>query len=195
MSSLAAAGQGYAPPPPHTSGPATPAYYAHQHHHHQHPHPHQQHASAGYGDYAVGLGLAPEAGYRYPDGMGRSEDPLGVLAMNGTAAAAAAAAAAVAAAAQTPIDGARRQSVSGPSSGEAGGASAGAAGAAAGGAEEESAKKKAKRRHVGEQFVCRTCGRTDSPEWRKGPQGPKTLCNACGLRWAKLVRKGGEDGE
>lgn len=22
----------------------------------------------------------------------------------------------------------------------------------------------------------------------KGPQGPKTLCNACGLRWAKEVR-------
>ncbi|OXG25365.1 cutinase palindrome-binding protein [Cryptococcus neoformans] len=33
--------------------------------------------------------------------------------------------------------------------------------------------------------VCVTCGRTDSPEWRKGPLGPKTLCNACGLRWAK----------
>lgn len=25
--------------------------------------------------------------------------------------------------------------------------------------------------------VCVTCGRTDSPEWRKGPMGPKTLCN------------------
>ncbi|KAK7038077.1 hypothetical protein R3P38DRAFT_2904299, partial [Favolaschia claudopus] len=36
-----------------------------------------------------------------------------------------------------------------------------------------------------EQYVCITCGRTDSPEWRKGPTGPKTLCNACGLRWAK----------
>ncbi|ORY34878.1 hypothetical protein BCR39DRAFT_515313 [Naematelia encephala] len=33
--------------------------------------------------------------------------------------------------------------------------------------------------------VCVSCGRTDSPEWRKGPLGPKTLCNACGLRWAK----------
>ena len=27
--------------------------------------------------------------------------------------------------------------------------------------------------------VCVTCGRTDSPEWRKGPLGPKTLCNVC----------------
>jgi hypothetical protein len=35
------------------------------------------------------------------------------------------------------------------------------------------------------QYVCVTCGRTDSPEWRKGPLGAKTLCNACGLRWAK----------
>ncbi len=28
----------------------------------------------------------------------------------------------------------------------------------------------------------------------QGPQGPKTLCNACGLRWAKKARKNG-DGE
>ncbi|KAJ7217166.1 hypothetical protein GGX14DRAFT_602299 [Mycena pura] len=39
-----------------------------------------------------------------------------------------------------------------------------------------------------EQYVCITCGRTDSPEWRKGPLGPKTLCNACGLRWAKQAK-------
>jgi len=37
--------------------------------------------------------------------------------------------------------------------------------------------------------VCTDCGSTESPEWRKGPAGPKTLCNACGLRWAKQVRK------
>ncbi|GAA5947688.1 hypothetical protein JCM3765_001034 [Sporobolomyces pararoseus] len=36
---------------------------------------------------------------------------------------------------------------------------------------------------------CQNCGRTDSPEWRSGPTGPKSLCNACGLRWAK-VQKG-----
>ncbi|EPQ57940.1 hypothetical protein GLOTRDRAFT_71884 [Gloeophyllum trabeum ATCC 11539] len=46
-----------------------------------------------------------------------------------------------------------------------------------------------KKNHLGDQHVCVTCGRTDSPEWRKGPQGPKTLCNACGLRWAKQQRK------
>ncbi|KDQ61132.1 hypothetical protein JAAARDRAFT_32137 [Jaapia argillacea MUCL 33604] len=55
--------------------------------------------------------------------------------------------------------------------------------------EDGSKKKKAKKSHIGEQYVCVTCGRTDSPEWRKGPMGPKTLCNACGLRWAKQQRK------
>jgi len=57
-------------------------------------------------------------------------------------------------------------------------------------AEEGSKKKKLKRVHNHlEQHVCVTCGRTESPEWRKGPSGPKTLCNACGLRWAKQMRK------
>ncbi|KAJ7632975.1 white collar photoreceptors-like protein [Roridomyces roridus] len=48
-------------------------------------------------------------------------------------------------------------------------------------------KKKAQKKGAPttEQYVCVTCGRTESPEWRKGPSGPKTLCNACGLRWAK----------
>ncbi|TRM59280.1 blue light receptor [Schizophyllum amplum] len=55
--------------------------------------------------------------------------------------------------------------------------------------EDGSSKKKRKKSHAGEQYVCITCGRTDSPEWRKGPLGPKTLCNACGLRWAKQQRR------
>ncbi|KAJ6502116.1 white collar 2 type of transcription factor [Mycena sanguinolenta] len=50
-------------------------------------------------------------------------------------------------------------------------------------------KKKTQKKAVpAEQYVCITCGRTDSPEWRKGPLGPKTLCNACGLRWAKQTK-------
>ncbi|CAA7271598.1 unnamed protein product [Cyclocybe aegerita] len=53
---------------------------------------------------------------------------------------------------------------------------------------EGTAKKKMKRAQNAEQYVCVTCGRTDSPEWRKGPLGPKTLCNACGLRWAKQMQ-------
>ncbi|KAJ1925117.1 hypothetical protein IWQ60_004758 [Tieghemiomyces parasiticus] len=39
------------------------------------------------------------------------------------------------------------------------------------------------------EHVCTDCGTVESPEWRKGPQGPKTLCNACGLRWAKKNKK------
>ncbi|KAH0583700.1 Cutinase gene palindrome-binding protein [Termitomyces sp. J132] len=56
--------------------------------------------------------------------------------------------------------------------------------------EDTSRRKKFKKISAGEQYVCITCGRTDSPEWRKGPLGPKTLCNACGLRWAKQTRTG-----
>ncbi|KAI5194546.1 hypothetical protein E4T39_08609 [Aureobasidium subglaciale] len=33
--------------------------------------------------------------------------------------------------------------------------------------------------------LCNDCGSIASTEWRKGPLGAKTLCNACGLRWAK----------
>jgi len=56
--------------------------------------------------------------------------------------------------------------------------------------DEDPAKKKKMQKKVQstEQYVCITCGRTDSPEWRKGPLGPKTLCNACGLRWAKQTK-------
>ncbi|KAF1973613.1 hypothetical protein BU23DRAFT_463948 [Bimuria novae-zelandiae CBS 107.79] len=47
-------------------------------------------------------------------------------------------------------------------------------------------KKKIK---IADEYVCTDCGTLDSPEWRKGPSGPKTLCNACGLRWAKKEKK------
>ncbi|OKL60236.1 hypothetical protein UA08_04808 [Talaromyces atroroseus] len=52
---------------------------------------------------------------------------------------------------------------------------------------EENEKKK--RIKTTEEYVCTDCGTLASPEWRKGPSGPKTLCNACGLRWAKKERK------
>lgn len=48
---------------------------------------------------------------------------------------------------------------------------------------------KRKRVKVADEHVCTDCGTLDSPEWRKGPTGPKTLCNACGLRWAKKEKK------
>ncbi|ROW07750.1 hypothetical protein VMCG_03635 [Cytospora schulzeri] len=49
--------------------------------------------------------------------------------------------------------------------------------------------EKKKKLKVAEEYVCTDCGTLDSPEWRKGPSGPKTLCNACGLRWAKKEKK------
>ncbi|KAL6788396.1 GATA zinc finger domain-containing protein [Trichoderma sp. SZMC 28013] len=36
---------------------------------------------------------------------------------------------------------------------------------------------------------CHSCNRTETPEWRRGPDGVGTLCNACGLQYAKLRRK------
>jgi PAS domain S-box-containing protein len=45
---------------------------------------------------------------------------------------------------------------------------------------EENDKKK--RIKTTEEYVCTDCGTLASPEWRKGPSGPKTLCNACGCK-------------
>jgi PAS domain S-box-containing protein len=75
-------------------------------------------------------------------------------------------------------------------------------------------EKNKKKLKTSEEYVCTDCGKfiesqnqtarnldpvpnsyiiptgtLDSPEWRKGPSGPKTLCNACGLRWAKKEKK------
>ncbi|KAI3651800.1 hypothetical protein MP228_003103 [Amoeboaphelidium protococcarum] len=41
----------------------------------------------------------------------------------------------------------------------------------------------------GEPLKCQSCHATETPEWRKGPLGPRTLCNACGLIYAKLKKK------
>ncbi|CAN0875669.1 GATA transcription factor 1 [Linum grandiflorum] len=30
---------------------------------------------------------------------------------------------------------------------------------------------------------CQHCGSEKTPQWRAGPMGPKTLCNACGVRY------------
>ncbi|SGZ01720.1 BQ5605_C033g11162 [Microbotryum silenes-dioicae] len=37
--------------------------------------------------------------------------------------------------------------------------------------------------------ACESCGTANSPEWRKGPSGNKSLCNACGLRYARQVSR------
>ena len=42
-----------------------------------------------------------------------------------------------------------------------------------------------KHKRVEDTKICTECGTNESPEWRKGPTGAKTLCNACGLRYAK----------
>ena len=48
---------------------------------------------------------------------------------------------------------------------------------------------------------CHNCQAENTPEWRRGPDGARTLCNACGLRdcpsivtklildWAKHSKK------
>jgi len=38
---------------------------------------------------------------------------------------------------------------------------------------------------------CTACGTQTTPVWRAGPAGPKTLCNACGVRYMKVARGGG----
>lgn len=45
---------------------------------------------------------------------------------------------------------------------------------------------KKKKLKIADEYVCTDCGTLDSPEWRKGPNGPKTLCNACGCTWTSL---------
>ncbi|KAI7895736.1 uncharacterized protein EV154DRAFT_494767 [Mucor mucedo] len=39
---------------------------------------------------------------------------------------------------------------------------------------------------------CQSCGTDSSPEWRRGPTGHKTLCNACGLRYSRSVARQGK---
>ncbi|KAN0064419.1 hypothetical protein ACQY0O_002617 [Thecaphora frezii] len=46
--------------------------------------------------------------------------------------------------------------------------------------------KKRSRAHA--SGSCASCNTVDTPEWRRGPDGARTLCNACGLHYAKLVR-------
>ncbi|CAG8726768.1 uncharacterized protein OCT59_014656 [Rhizophagus irregularis] len=35
---------------------------------------------------------------------------------------------------------------------------------------------------------CHSCNVSETPEWRRGPDGARTLCNACGLHFAKMAR-------
>ncbi|EGN95118.1 hypothetical protein SERLA73DRAFT_187434 [Serpula lacrymans var. lacrymans S7.3] len=50
-------------------------------------------------------------------------------------------------------------------------------------------KKQKPEDQVQEGQTCLGCNATSTPEWRRGPMGPRTLCNACGLVYAKLIKK------
>lgn len=47
--------------------------------------------------------------------------------------------------------------------------------------------EKKKKIKLADEYVCTDCGTLDSPEWRKGPSGPKTLCNACGCKFYDTI--------
>jgi len=52
-------------------------------------------------------------------------------------------------------------------------------------------KKKSQKREekFAEPQECLTCHAKSSPEWRRGPFGPRTLCNACGLVYIKIMKR------
>ncbi|TFK27755.1 GATA-domain-containing protein, partial [Coprinopsis marcescibilis] len=41
---------------------------------------------------------------------------------------------------------------------------------------------------------CHSCNIRETPEWRRGPDGARTLCNACGLHYAKMMRRKDKNG-
>ncbi|RUP47430.1 hypothetical protein BC936DRAFT_145745 [Jimgerdemannia flammicorona] len=45
---------------------------------------------------------------------------------------------------------------------------------------------------AGPKKYCESCGTDSSPEWRRGPTGHKTLCNACGLRYSRSIARQGK---
>ncbi len=47
-------------------------------------------------------------------------------------------------------------------------------------------KKAQKNRSRSKTTVCLNCGSMDTPQWRVGPLGPRTLCNACGVRYVSI---------
>ncbi|KAF8003930.1 hypothetical protein HF325_001378 [Metschnikowia pulcherrima] len=53
------------------------------------------------------------------------------------------------------------------------------------------AKKRGRKKK--QDTICSHCQLTQTPEWRRGPDGLRTLCNACGLFYLKLTKKFGFD--
>ncbi|KAJ3474715.1 hypothetical protein NLI96_g12301 [Meripilus lineatus] len=60
---------------------------------------------------------------------------------------------------------------------------------AAGNAPGQPKSKYRKRSRATPPGKCHSCNIRETPEWRRGPDGARTLCNACGLHYAKLMRK------
>ena len=52
---------------------------------------------------------------------------------------------------------------------------------------------KKKKLKVADEYVCTDCGTLDSPEWRRGEKGAKSLCNACGCKNMILLLVGTAD--
>ncbi|CAI2165263.1 3073_t:CDS:10 [Funneliformis geosporum] len=52
--------------------------------------------------------------------------------------------------------------------------------------------------HITEKKNCMYCGVKYTPMWRRGPKGPGTLCNACGVKWKQgkiMVEESPKDNE
>ncbi|RDA83954.1 hypothetical protein CP532_6907 [Ophiocordyceps camponoti-leonardi (nom. inval.)] len=50
-------------------------------------------------------------------------------------------------------------------------------------------KSSSSRRNRNSRMRCHVCGISETPEWRCGPDGIGTLCNVCGLVFAKQQHK------
>ncbi|KAG2482200.1 hypothetical protein HYH03_018846 [Edaphochlamys debaryana] len=54
------------------------------------------------------------------------------------------------------------------------------------------AQQPASKRQKATGRTCVECGATSTPQWREGPAGPKTLCNACGVRYVRSMKAAGQ---
>ena len=50
-------------------------------------------------------------------------------------------------------------------------------------------KNRKKKENGNKESICLYCKATSTPMWRKGPDGYKSLCNACGLKYYRIIRK------
>ncbi|CAA2972646.1 GATA transcription factor 15-like [Olea europaea subsp. europaea] len=54
----------------------------------------------------------------------------------------------------------------------------------------EEKKPESKEKNPSTQIkTCSSCHTTKTPLWRGGPSGPKSLCNACGIKYNKQRRQ------